>query len=1205
MILRRIIAGILSVAMMMCFLPLQQFTPILQEIIASASAAEVVASGECGADGDNLTWTLDDKGVMIINGQGDMRNYDLDNRPWELYKHSIIEVIINNGVTSIGDYAFWWCENITSVTISDGVTSIGCSSFELCKSLVSVDIPNSVINIGPFAFYCCYNIKSITIPDNVTCIGGDAFSSCVSLSSISLGGNVTSIGSFAFMDCSALSSIVIPDSVASIGDCAFLGCVNLSSIIIPNRITDIVWQTFSGCKKIVSITISNNVESIDEAAFYDCESLTDIYYTGTEEEWNAITINSENECLTSAKIHFNHVEDVPSIAFGTINGLKWTLTNEGVLTISGSGLMGLDDANTAPWMKYADKITEVVIEDGVMDIGKAAFSGCMNLTSVTIPDSVYSIKQGAFKDCKSLTSVIIPNGISEIQAEVFSGCVALLGIHIPRSVITVEENAFYGCSALTNIYYGGIPTDRSAVSIDAAASNVIDLMNLEWHYLDEYYYSDVEQKIYEQMRTLCDKPTYYGNSQTVDIVKDYRNMAIADPEVESYSWWTNFNDVLDGKLTEEEFNETMTVEALMTEIFLNERLIESFDRNTAEAVWNANKDVLTGIKNNSVDWGVSDDSLNTIDTLLSATDYSTEFVDESTMKVYSILAQVNGQKLSAFETMLKELAENSEAIGAAGTCFNLFSICYDEHQSKVENATQLYNLYLICVAYHSSSAQFQQAVQFMSESITLEMNKYTADDEFAQRMRKVGAMYQEYYKIMLDESMMAYQDFAAELDAETEFNRNFQLATFGAKEIAIGAIAVACPYAAPALKTAGLALDVGISLWEITSEVDERSLERDKFLNMIPFYDSFSNALYSNEGFFGLLLDDPSETSYQTFVNGIQIYLVAEEMIIDYAVNYSRLLKPALKDWKNSVFTLVDVSLYVKEVYRARYPDRSTSGRSVISCWKELNADMSDDDAQLLRFKHVFIDNGDFTGLRHLYYITDEEAQELGEKSCEKYQKLKEKVEIYNIFCPVNLAIRHGDEIIAKVENDTITLDSDEIFLNIYKEADDEYAYKYVILPEGYTLEITGFYTGTMSFEKATIENGNVTTISTITDIHVQNGSSYIEVIEDNVTVALECDLDSNGVTDEILTAEVTESVFAQGDVDGNGQVDISDATAVLTMYAKTAADLPIDEYTEIQKKSADVDGDSLITISDATYILAYYAQNAAGLNPSWDKILA
>lgn len=173
----------------------------------------------------------------------------------------------------------------------------------------------------------------------------------------------------------------------------------------------------------------------------------------------------------------------------------------------------------------------------------------------------------------------------------------------------------------------------------------------------------------------------------------------------------------------------------------------------------------------------------------------------------------------------------------------------------------------------------------MSDSVAREVSKYTGNDDFAKRMREVGALYQKYYEIILDETKEQYKNLASELSSEIDFNKDHQWETFKGKAIAIGVIAAAFPEIAFALKTAGIVLDVGVSLWEITSGVDERALERDKFLNMILFYDSFSNALYSKDGFYGLLLDDPSEESYQTFLNGVKMYLIAEEMTLEYAAN--------------------------------------------------------------------------------------------------------------------------------------------------------------------------------------------------------------------------------------------------------------------------------------------------------------------------------
>ncbi len=221
--------------------------------IHSVSAA---TSGTCG---DNLTWTLDDAGTLTISGIGAMTSWDYySSTPWDSNRSNVEKVVIENGVTSIGEHAFRGCNSLTSINIPDSVTGIGHFAFEYCRSLTSV-----------------------TIGDRVTSIGDGAFYDCLSLTSVTIGNSVTIIGDFAFEHCTSLTSITIGDSVTSIGEDAFFNC---------NRLT--------------SVTIGNSVTSIGGYAFYGCTILTDAYYHGTEEEWNAISIGSGNIPLQSATKHY-------------------------------------------------------------------------------------------------------------------------------------------------------------------------------------------------------------------------------------------------------------------------------------------------------------------------------------------------------------------------------------------------------------------------------------------------------------------------------------------------------------------------------------------------------------------------------------------------------------------------------------------------------------------------------------------------------------------------------------------------------------------------------------------------------------------------------------------------------------------------------------------------------------------------------------
>ena len=183
---------------------------------------------------------------------------------------------IPQGITAIGNSAFFCCDSLISVAIPDSVISIRDSAFSCCKSLTSITIPDSVISIGDETFSSCVSLTSVTIPDSVTSIGDSAFSSCVSLTSVTIPDSVTSIGNIAFSFCTSLTSITIPDSVTSIGDGAFYACYSLTSITIPDSVTSIGDWAFSSCTSLTSITIPDSVTFIGDSAFDFCESLTSV-----------------------------------------------------------------------------------------------------------------------------------------------------------------------------------------------------------------------------------------------------------------------------------------------------------------------------------------------------------------------------------------------------------------------------------------------------------------------------------------------------------------------------------------------------------------------------------------------------------------------------------------------------------------------------------------------------------------------------------------------------------------------------------------------------------------------------------------------------------------------------------------------------------------------------------------------------------------
>ncbi len=335
---KRLLSILLAAVMVLTMLPLG--------LVDTAYAAETVRSGACG---DNVTWKLTSDGTLTISGTGDMKdygdNYGMSVAPWYVGSSQVKTVIIEDGVTSIGDRAFDGCTKLTRVVISDSVTSIGYSSFRGCYSLPSVAIPDSVTSIGDSAFAYCKALTGITLSGSVTSIGSWAFQSCDSLTSVTMRNGVTDIGDNAFAYCKNLTSVTIPNSVKTIGTSAFYNCAGLTRVTIPGSVTRIEQDTFKGCSGLTSVTISAGVASIESGAFRDCTSLTSVTIPGS-------------------------VTSIEGYAFA-----------------------------------YCSALTSLIIHDGATSIGISAFMNCTSLGSVTIPKSVTDIGGYAFGSCRSLTDV--------------------------------------------------------------------------------------------------------------------------------------------------------------------------------------------------------------------------------------------------------------------------------------------------------------------------------------------------------------------------------------------------------------------------------------------------------------------------------------------------------------------------------------------------------------------------------------------------------------------------------------------------------------------------------------------------------------------------------------------------------------------------------------------------------------------------------
>ena len=217
---------------------------------------------------DNLTWKLYEDGKLTISGTGTMKDYDSDSNPSPIYNNSDVkEVVIEDGVTSIGNKAFDSCSSLTSITIPNSVTSIKAATFYGCTSLTSITIPDGVTSIGYATFTGCSSLTSITIPDSVTSIGKYAFYNCSGLTSITIPDSVTSIGNYTFNGCSSLTSITIPDGVNSIGYDVFKNCTNLKTISLSCKST-LKKSDFGEQADLVSYTLHTLKKTAAKAATY-------------------------------------------------------------------------------------------------------------------------------------------------------------------------------------------------------------------------------------------------------------------------------------------------------------------------------------------------------------------------------------------------------------------------------------------------------------------------------------------------------------------------------------------------------------------------------------------------------------------------------------------------------------------------------------------------------------------------------------------------------------------------------------------------------------------------------------------------------------------------------------------------------------------------------------------------------------------------
>lgn len=488
-------------------------------------------SNKCG---DDVYWSLDG-GTLTIWGNGEMWNftyddYDNSNRPWNSERESIQRVVIEEGVTYVGDYAFCYVISVVSVSLPSTLTSIGWASFFGCQNLSDITIPASVTEIGDEAFVQfsntsihyegtaqqwyqaggnrAYNSQCTTVYCQGKALSatsgqcGDNATWSFANSTLTIKGTgamydyeyiwedfrdystapwwglneirrvvvaegITYIGTYAFSALTSAESVSLPNSLKSIGDDAFF-YIGVSSLTIPDNVTEIGYYAFNACVNLKTITLPAGLQEIGPC-FIESSNLQTITFKGTMDQWIA---------CGGGESTFPATTKVKCAQGGTLNGsgvcgdgLTWTLDNNGKLTISGNGEMDDyyyddNDIPTAPWAKYRSMIRSIEIGSGVTYIGAWALVDT-NITSLNIPGNVKTIGNGSFSDNRYLANLTLNSGLDVIGVYAFGGC-RIGSVVIPDGVTLIGKRAFSDC--VRDDYVNGEWVDVGLTSITIPAS---------------------------------------------------------------------------------------------------------------------------------------------------------------------------------------------------------------------------------------------------------------------------------------------------------------------------------------------------------------------------------------------------------------------------------------------------------------------------------------------------------------------------------------------------------------------------------------------------------------------------------------------------------------------------------------------------------------------------------------------------------------
>ena len=527
----------------------ETWTEEVMQNYGAASVTWVAFNGFSGTCGENVTWVFDPAtGTLTISGTGDMTNfYNTNATPWYALKDLIVHVVIEDGVTSIGDHAFSTFYALETAAIPDSVTRIENWAFYNCLHMDTVEIPGNVTYIGEYAFYACHGLTTVTIPASVTEIGMVAFADSNSLTAIYVEDGNTAYASdsngwlynkamdtLIAVPTATTGDVVIPEGVTAIDYGAFTGCDKITGIEIPEGVETIGGWEFYCCFGLESMTIPASVTQIGEFAFYYCTNLDKVIFTGDapafgENAFLELSLTAYypagNETWTEDVMQDYGAASISWVAYdGSIpdddegdedettnfcgENVTWSFDEaSGTLTISGSGAMyNYSWAETAPWHSFSNSITNIVVEEGVTSVGEYAFTDARSLESVTLPEGLTYIGSYAFA-WGSLSEITLPETLTYIGSCVFCNT-NLTSVHIPAATSEFNYAAFDACTTLQEFTVAeGNPT---VTAVDGV------LLSADMTTLIQYpaAKSGTSYTIPETVVTICDPGFAYAQNLT-------------------------------------------------------------------------------------------------------------------------------------------------------------------------------------------------------------------------------------------------------------------------------------------------------------------------------------------------------------------------------------------------------------------------------------------------------------------------------------------------------------------------------------------------------------------------------------------------------------------------------------------------------------------------------------------------------------------